>query len=173
MKIIEVQATEKMILDACCGSRMFWFDKSHPNAIYIDNRTLPPTKMSNRATLRVDPDIVMDFRDMKFADESFSLVVFDPPHLLRAGGDKSYLANKYGYLNKETWKEDLRKGFEECWRVLKPNGTLIFKWNDMHASVNEILELAPAQPLFGNRASGKNLKTHWIVFMKISEGGSK
>jgi len=31
---------DKFILDACCGGRMFWFDKHHPNALYIDNRSV-------------------------------------------------------------------------------------------------------------------------------------
>lgn len=160
--------TDKHILDACCGGRMFWFDKHHSNAVYIDNRTLEPTKMSNRATLEVKPDWVMDFRDMTFDDNSFALVVFDPPHMLRAG-DKSYLAKKYGYLNPDTWQDDLRAGFAECFRVLRPQGTLIFKWNEAHIPVSEVIKLAPVQPLFGNRAAGKNLKTHWLVFMKLAE----
>jgi|GEM_PF-4955529 len=28
----------KFILDACCGSRMFWFNKKHPNTLYMDIR---------------------------------------------------------------------------------------------------------------------------------------
>ena len=28
---------DKLILDACCGSRMFWFDKAEPHTTYIDN----------------------------------------------------------------------------------------------------------------------------------------
>lgn len=144
---------------------MFWFNKQHPSAVYMDNRILKPTKLSNRSTLEVKPDLVADFRDMPFEDASFALVVFDPPHMLRAG-DKSYLAKKYGYLTPDTYKEDLRAGFNECFRVLRPQGTLIFKWNEAHIPVTEVVKLAPAQPLFGNRAAGKNLKTHWLVFMK-------
>lgn len=154
------------ILDACCGGRMFWFDKKNPNAVYMDNRTLEPMKLTNRATLEVKPDVVADFRSMPFDDESFALVVFDPPHMLRAG-DKSFLAKKYGYLQKDTWQEDLRAGFAECFRVLRPHGTLVFKWNEAHIPVTEVIKLAPAAPLFGNRASGKNLHTHWLVFMKL------
>lgn len=26
------------ILDACCGGRMFYFEKNHPNVLYIDRR---------------------------------------------------------------------------------------------------------------------------------------
>lgn len=91
----------------------------------------------------------------------FNLVVFDPPHLLRAG-ETGWLFAKYGRLN-DTWKEDLRQGFSECWRCLRTGGTLIFKWNEEQIPVSEVLKLAPAKPLLGNR-SGK--KTHWIVFYK-------
>lgn len=127
---------------------------------------MKPTKMSNGATLEIKPDKVMDFRKLDLPDNSFSLVVFDPPHVLNAG-EKSFLAKKYGYLKKDTWKADLKAGFAECFRVLKPNGVLIFKWCEMHIPVKEILALTPERPLFGNR-SGKASKTHWICFMKLS-----
>lgn len=29
----------KIILDACCGSRMFWFDKYNPLALFVDKRS--------------------------------------------------------------------------------------------------------------------------------------
>ena len=141
--------TQKTILDACCGSRMFWFDKKDDRAIFIDNRTMEPTLMSNGATITVAPDKIMDFRKMDFPDATFNLVVFDPPHVVRAG-EKSFLAKKYGYLNKDTWREDLRLGFAECFRVLRLGGTLIFKWNECHIPLKEILALTPARPLFGN-----------------------
>ena len=35
--------------------------------------------------IKVDPDIVGDFRAMPFDDESFRLVVLDPPHLRKLG----------------------------------------------------------------------------------------
>lgn len=155
----------KKILDVCCGGRMFWFNKKHPDTLYLDARTMPPTKMSNGATLEVKPDRVMDFRKLDLPDNSFSLVVFDPPHVLNAG-EKSFLAKKYGFLKKETWQEDLRLGFAECFRVLKPDGVLVFKWCEMHIPLKDILALTPEQPLFGNR-SGKASKTHWVCFMKL------
>ena len=30
---------DKIILDACCGSRMFWFDKNNPAALFVDIRS--------------------------------------------------------------------------------------------------------------------------------------
>lgn len=147
------------ILDACCGSRMFWFDKSHPDATYMDIRE-ENVELCDGRQLIVAPDIIADFRDMPFDDESFWLVVFDPPHLLKAGED-SWLAKKYGRLD-EMWPIDIRNGFEECMRVLKPNGTLIFKWNEEQVRLSEVLDAIGHRPLFGNKRS----KTHWLVFMK-------
>lgn len=78
------------------------------------------------------------------------------------------MALKYGKLSKE-WRSDIRAGFNECMRVLKPNGTLVFKWNEDQIKVSEILSCIDHQPLYGHK-SGKNSKTHWMVFMKIEIG---
>lgn len=151
-----------MILDATCGSRMIWFDKSNPMVTYMDNRELETTLCDGRA-LNVKPDVIADFRNMPFKDASFSLVVFDPPHLTRAG-DQSWLATKYGKLS-DDWREDIRRGVNECMRVLKPCGTLIFKWNEDQVPLPEVLKAINHKPLFGNRRS----KTHWMVFFKVQE----
>jgi SAM-dependent methyltransferase len=78
---------------------------------------------------------------------------------------KSVTGFSYGSLNKETWQDDLRLGFAECFRVLKPNGTLIFKWNEVDIPLREVLALTPEKPLYGHR-SGKKANTHWVAFVK-------
>ena len=158
------------VLDPCCGSRMMWFDRGHPDVIFGDRRreTLTVTDRSHgnesgTRTLHIEPDALMDFRDMPFPDGVFNLVAFDPPHLVRAG-PRSWLAAKYGKLGQD-WREDLRAGFAECFRVLTTDGVLVFKWNETQVKLREVLELAPHRPLFGN-TSGKKAGTHWMVFMK-------
>jgi SAM-dependent methyltransferase len=160
----------KKILDPCCGSRMMWFDKKHPDVIFGDRRSelLVVTDRSNgnkngTRTLRIEPDVLMDFRAIPYPDGSFKLVVFDPPHLKRAG-EKSWMAAKYGKLS-EHWREDLHQGFAECFRVLATDGFLVFKWNETQIKVNEVLKLTPMQPLFGH-VSGRKGLTHWLCFMK-------
>lgn len=159
----------KVVLDACCGSRMMWFDKQNPKAVFADvrNETLTVTDRTHRAdgtrTLRIEPDHQIDFRDMPFADEAFKLVAFDPPHLERAGPN-SWMAAKYGKLSCD-WREDLRAGFAECFRVLESEGVLVFKWNEVQVKLSEVLALTPHKPLFG-QVSGRSGMTHWLVFMK-------
>ena len=149
----------KRILDICCGSRMFWFNKQNPDATYMDNRQLSDTLCDGRK-LEINPDVVADFRSLPFDDESYHMVVFDPPHLIKAG-DNSWLAKKYGKLNND-WQNDIARGFNEARRVLKPNGTLIFKWNEDQIKLAEVIKALSQEPLFGN----KRCKTHWLVFMK-------
>lgn len=150
----------KTILDVCCGSRMFYFDKNNKNTIYMDNRKYEDVLCDGRK-LEVKPDIIGDFRNIPFDDETFKLVIFDPPHLVRIG-QSSWMVKKYGKLNKDTWPQDIKKGFEECFRVLVTNGILIFKWNEEQIKLSQILKCTDIKPLFGN----KRAKTHWIVFVK-------
>lgn len=155
------------ILDPCCGSRMFWFDPKHQGTLFGDIRDEEHTLCDGRA-LNIKPDLVMDFRDMPFEDGSFKLVAFDPPHLRKAGLS-SWLGLKYGILT-DDWRDDLRRGFAECFRVLAPEGILIFKWNETQIKVSEILALTDQPPLFGHK-SGKRADTHWICFMKLADAG--
>src|SRR5690606_5531489 len=109
---------KKKILDACCGPRMMWFDKTHPDAVFMDIRRESFIACDGRS-IKVDPDIMGDFRQMPFDDASFKLVVFDPPHFNKLGKN-SFTAQKYGSLF-STWETDLKAGFNECMRVLEPN----------------------------------------------------
>ena len=152
---------DKKILDVCCGSRMFWFDKENKKTVFMDKRELEDTLCDGRKLI-IKPDIVGDFRNIPFEDKSFKLVVFDPPHLKQVG-ENSWLAKKYGKLD-STWEIDLKQGFNECMRVLEDYGVLIFKWNEEQIKLRQMLDLIDYKPLIGNKRS----KTHWLVFMKES-----
>lgn len=162
---------EKFILDATAGFRMMWFNKKHPNCIYLDIRP------------ECEPDIVGDFRDLKqFPDETFRLIVFDPPHLIGHGktpSDEEYI-RKFGYLEPQRWHKDIYLGFKELWRVLKPYGILLLKWSNAQIMSDKILQLCDEKPLFyqitASRANigkhhpnekGVKIRTLWFCFMKI------
>ncbi len=157
---------EKIILDACCGSRMFWFDKKNPNVLFVDNRheTVTAKDRDKTRIIDVNPDIVADFTNLPFENDCFHLVVFDPPHL-KTLGEKSWMAKKYGKLP-ENWRELISSGFDECMRVLKPKGTLVFKWSESEVKIAEILSIIPYKPLFGH-TTGRQGKTIWMCFMKL------
>jgi SAM-dependent methyltransferase len=153
------------VLDPASGSRMFYFDKEDDRVTFGDIRSESHILCDGRA-LEIKPDTIMDFRAIPFPNESFRVVVFDPPHLVRVG-ENAWMGKKYGRLNAETWRDDIAQGFAECFRVLAPNGVLIFKWNETQIPVREILALTDAKPLVGHR-SGKTAKTHWVTFLKAA-----
>lgn len=157
------------VLDATAGTRAMWIDKADPRAIFGDVRSETVTVTDRTRghdegtrTLDIHPDVQFDFRRLPFPDASFRLVVFDPPHLIRAG-NRSWLAARYGVLGAD-WRDDLRRGFAECFRVLKPGGVLIFKWSEVQIPLRQVLDLTPERPLFGH-PSGKRGGTHWVTFL--------
>ncbi|MCR0568906.1 class I SAM-dependent methyltransferase [[Clostridium] innocuum] len=148
----------KRILDVCCGSKLFWFQKQHSDVIFMDIRK-EEYKIYDKH-VNVDPDMIGDFRNIPFKTNQFDMVVFDPPHL-RWAGHNSIMRAQYGQLS-ESWEQDIGQGFSECMRVLKPGGFLIFKWCECQIKLNEILKLTDVSPLFGNKRGD----THWLVFTK-------
>jgi SAM-dependent methyltransferase len=156
------------ILDVGCGSRMFWFDRQDNRATFADVRReqhelVDSSSAGGKRMLVVAPNVVADWKGLPFGDGSFAMVVFDPPHLIN-NGKNGWQAKKYGKLPKD-WRDLIERGFIECFRVLKPEGTLIFKWNEHDIPVSQVLALTTERPLVGNRC-GKTAKSHWLVFMK-------
>lgn len=158
---------EKKILDVTCGSRSIWFNKRHPAAIYCDKRTAEYAGVfgNNPAhrSIVIEPDIVCDFTALPFEDNAFSLVVFDPPHI-KGLAESSWLSKKYGTLG-DDWEKIIKEGFEECMRVLKPDGVLIFKWSEIQIPADNVWNAIGRKPLFGHH-SGKKMNTYWGCFMK-------
>lgn len=151
---------------------MWWWDKAHPLAVYMDKREAPKGSVG-AITGRPDwnpswecaPDVLADFRAMPFEDASFQLVVFDPPHIVR-DEPSGITGLKYGNLPAATEQDDLRRGFSECWRVLAPGGTLVFKWAH---KLERVEPLFPAVPIVGTRTP-RGGQTRWFIFYKPLAG---
>lgn len=162
----------KKILDVTCGSRTIWFDKQHPAAVFCDVRDeecsaiWTSTKHDSERKCIVHPDIQCDFTDLPFPDNTFALVIFDPPHLHWVG-ENAWMKKKYGRLG-ENWPQMLHDGFWECMRVLKPDGVLIFKWAETQIPAGKVWDAIGQKPLFGHH-SGKRSGTFWGCFMKLEE----
>ena len=158
----------KRVLDPCCGSKMFWFNKNNPNVEFCDIRELSCSRSwgeyDSIRHIEIHPDTVCDFTNLPFPEKSFKLAVFDPPHLIKAG-ETAWLTMKYGKLQ-DNWAQMIHDGFYECMRVLDDYGTLIFKWSEVQIPLKDVLNAIGYEPLFGHR-NGKNNHTHWMAFMKI------
>jgi len=162
------------VLDVCCGPRMMWFDKADDRALFHDRRdadieTAPNAAYKNGKVFSIRPDVRGTFASLQFPDNTFVHVVFDPPHFVETDPNSKMLMRvQYGQLA-DGWKDEIRQGFAECFRVLKPQGTLVFKWCEYDVPVAEVLALTQEKPLYGHR-SGKQSRTHWLVFMKPNSG---
>ena len=156
---------EKKVVDVCCGPKGMWFDKQDKRVLFLDKRseTHYLKYPSGNYTEVIAPDEIGNFTDIKQPDNSFYLVVFDPPHIKRSGPD-GRMTIRYGFLE-NNWEVMLKKGFSECFRILKPNGILIFKWCEVQFPLKKILTLTTEKPLFGHK-TGKQAQTHWVVFIK-------
>lgn len=165
----EYKHTEKLILDVCCGGKMFYIDKENENVLFCDNRFFETTfdKVGGSGKFSVKPDMIVDFKNLPFENETFNLVIFDPPHIIR-GSDKSFMCQKYGRLSKN-WKVELKKGFDECMRVLRVGGTLIFKWSEAQISLTDILNCFNKKPLIAQKSSKTS---HFCIFYKGVENES-
>lgn len=162
------EAQTKKILDMTCGSRTIWFNKHHPDAVYVDKRWLDEEGIFGKSCtslhhIHVHPDVQCDFTDLPFEDDTFNLVVFDPPHLIKAK-ETAWLVKKYGKLE-EGWQDMLHDGFREGMRVLQPDGVMVFKWAESHIPAQDVWKAIGRKPLFGHH-SGKKSGTFWGIFMK-------
>lgn len=68
----------KTILDACCGGKMFYFDKNDPRVLFQDIREVETTLCDGRK-FEVKPDVQADFTSMPYPDNHFRMVVFVQP----------------------------------------------------------------------------------------------
>ena len=113
----------KKIIDVCCGSRMFWFDKNNEDVIFNDLRNENHILCDGRE-LNINPDTMMDFANLNEIESgSMKLVIFDPPHMDTLGVN-SWMAKKYGRLQ-DGWQDNLKKGFKECFRILDALGVVV------------------------------------------------
>lgn len=143
------------ILDATCGFREIWFEKDNALTVYIDIKK------------EVKPDIVADFKNLPFPEQTFNLVLFDPPHT--SAGIKTVFAKKYGSIRMHKIISELYQTSRELFRVLKINGFLIFKWNTHHRKLDRILQYFPQKPLFGQKTAFRTKhasSTYWCLFLK-------
>ncbi len=154
------------ILDATCGARTIWYQKNHPFVTFLDRRKEKITtfkagyKLRTRRTINIKPDIVAEWQNLPFKAESFDMVVFDPPHIIEKTITKTTkLKMHYGYFLESNYKQILKEGIKDLFRVLKPNGILTFKWSENSKKSDDIIPLFPYQQLFGTRTGQAN-KNH-------------
>lgn len=145
------------VLDVSAGNRAIWFDKQHPDAIYIDIRP------------EVKPDFVADSRMLPAEiGEGFDLVVWDPPH--KNNGPNFGMARSYGCFSHEHIRSTIANTAKETHRVCRENAVMAFKWNDHSIKLTTIVGLLSPywEPLFGHGISHQQRSsgTSWVMLRR-------
>lgn len=157
------------VLDATAGGKHIWHRdmKDADRAVFADRRVVDGLEL--QPGWRCQPDVLADTRELPFRSDTFDLIAFDPPHRVTDGGMaqlSGVIEQKYGALRAETWQSDLAASFVELWRVLRPGGTLTFKWADIHKSHDAVLAQIGRTPLYGVNTEKERAETTWWVFHK-------
>lgn len=139
-----------MILDATAGNRTIWRKKDSDLVIYMD--------MEKKLTIK--PTIFADNTQIPFIDGCCDNVFFDPPHAYgvytgrhvhpsivaaaEKGVDKSMVSAYYGWDKYKTQMALLNyvfKAQKEFKRILKCDGLLWLKWNEVCVHIGTVLHL--------------------------------
>jgi hypothetical protein len=144
------------ILDMSAGNRAVWYNKSHADAVYVDIRP------------QVRPGVVADSRNLPFADRTFDLVVFDPPH--ENFGASGNMSKNYGHHTAAQIRDIVARSAREAFRVSKHEALMAFKWNDCARKLADILVLMPHwAPLFGHGVCHQQMRksmTAWVMLRR-------
>jgi len=177
-----------MILDATAGNRTLWINKESENIIYIDMET----------QLEVKPTIFCKNDMTPFRDKLFDTILYDPPHTW-GGTDHYHCYPRRTQEYIEKWKDTaipryygwdkyksetelimhIVKAQQEFQRILKDDGLLWLKWNEMSIPLYKILSLLNGWRLMikihdkdPSQTAGKH-KTYWLCMEKILRSGAQ
>lgn len=143
------------ILDLSAGRRAVWFNKNHPDTIYLDKRP------------EVNPTIVCD-TNQGIPGSGYSLICWDPPHM--NCGPNSNMSKVYGYHTTKQILELIEKTSKEVHKVSVENALMALKWNTHDISLKRVFNLMPDwEPLFGHLTKdGPGSQTYWIMLRRVS-----
>jgi DNA modification methylase len=177
-----------MILDATAGNRTMWLWKECPHIIHID--------MDKE--LQIKPDMICDNTQTPFKDKTFDTIFYDPPHnwgtaihyfSFRNSKEREKVfphsegvPTYYGwdkYKTKDALLNHMNKASKEFYRILKDDGLLWIKWNEMAIPLRTVLiifkQWIELMRLYVNDPThtAGNAQTYWILMCKEKGEGKQ
>lgn len=154
----------KSIIDLYCKDG-FDCDMTYGNGSFYKSTTKPRLKFD------IDPQsdevIKSCSRMLPVINECVNNVVFDPPFLTyvrqgRTGNGEMIMGKRFsGYWRYDDLEDHYRDSISEAWRVLKPNGYLIFKCQDIIH--NHKMHCTHANVIFWAEIEGFKLEDLFIL----------
>ena len=124
-----------------------------------------------------------DFTMLPYADASYDVAVFDPPHLADAGED-SIMGRRYGTYRDDELEGVVRQGTREAWRVVRL-GAVVKVTDAIHCSrytrmsgwvydelgepydvVHQVRSRSLVDPKWGPQLSAYNNGATYLIFRK-------
>ena len=146
------------IVDLSAGNRAVWYNKAHPNALFIDIRP------------EMNPSLVADTRNLVgLVEPGVDLFVFDPPHV--NFGANAEMSKTYGWHTTDAIRDIITRTAEEAYRLGRPNALMAFKWNDHDQRLEKVLALMAVwwEPLFGHKVAMRTKhasSTSWVLLKR-------
>jgi hypothetical protein len=148
------------ILDMSAGYRAIWFNRLHPDTVFVDIRP------------QVSPTVIANTEILPFPNNVFDLVVFDPPHVVNGRGSK--MGETYGSFLADEIKQTIQKSSAEAYRCSTGNALMAFKWNDHDVRLGRLIDLMEGwEPLFGHQVATRHKhrsSTYWVLLHKRLPG---
>lgn len=154
-----------MILDATAGFRNMWGKRGKQNVIFMDKRS------------ECKPDVIGVWENLPFKDNSFDLVIFDPPHIVwnekwKRSEQRQNILDMFSFwTTKKQITPTLFKALKEFHRVAEK---LCFKWCDTRDGTT-YLKLSSIfrglwEPIYEKKQENKGFGsryTWWVTFNKL------
>ena len=155
----------RTVLDTTFGSGAFWKGTGLP--VTVTGMDINPERAR---------DVCADFTRLPFADDSFDVVVFDPPYHTDVGHAKASETHKrYGsFATIDELRPAVERGTAEAWRVARL-GAIVKVQDYIHASravwmslwVHGAIPVEPYDVLHVQRACGKIRSPRWTRQLSV------
>ena len=129
------------IISLYIPSKQIDLDPTYSKGIFYKNSPFPAPELKFDLYPQVEGVIQADCRNLPLDNQSINSIMFDPPFLATTGpslnsSQNNNLINKrFGvYHNEQALHQMYWDSLKEFWRILKPEGILIFKCQDKVSS---------------------------------------
>ena len=129
------------IISLYIPSKQIDLDPTYSKGIFYKNASFNQPTLKYDLVPQVDGVLQADCRQLPLQDQSINSIMFDPPFLATTGpslnsSQNNNLINKrFGvYPNEQALHQMYCDSLKEFWRILKPEGILIFKCQDKVSS---------------------------------------
>ena len=129
------------IISLYIPSKQIDLDPTYSKGIFYKNAPFNQPTLKYDLCPQADDVLKADCRQLPLQDQSINSIMFDPPFLATTGSslnsnqNNNLINKRFGvYPNEPALHQMYRDSLKEFWRILKPDGILIFKCQDKVSS---------------------------------------